>query len=72
MHIHTHKKKEANMPNTPVWGNSDSSRHSDQDLISALGSGSVIKVNDVNDDDDDKKAIHAINNSEKLLQSQQV
>jgi len=53
------------MPNTPVWGQNEGDPEvmGGQDLISAEESGSVIKVNDVNEDNDDKKAAHFINSS---------
>jgi len=48
------------MPNTPVWGNSETTQHNDQDLISVAGSGSVIEVKDVSAA---KPAILAVNSN---------
>ena len=48
------------MPNTPVWGHPNGVQEDDQDLISAVGSGSVIEVKDVNAA---KPAILTVNSS---------
>ena len=48
------------MPET--WGNDNLGKFN-EDLVSDTANTNILKVNDVNDDDDDKIAIHAINSS---------
>lgn len=45
-----------------AWGNTDGSTR-DQDLISGAANKNILKINDVNDNDDDKKALEVINTS---------
>jgi hypothetical protein len=53
------------MPNTPVWGQNvgDPTQEGDQDLISAEESGSIVRVNDVDNDDEDRPAIYCENSN---------
>jgi len=44
------------------WGNGNAQKH-DEDLVSNPNYHNILKVNDVNEDDDDKIALHTINSS---------
>jgi len=55
------------MPNSAVWGNALGTQNEQQDLITpqnpAQGDHAVIKVNDVNNNNDAKIAGHFVNSS---------